>query len=771
MDKDKNKAKRPQPKLKPMDLQRFYGAELEATMEMRREMRSDENFAEGDMYGSESGVVMDERYQRADSKINFARSAVSLVCGMWAGTASEAKVVPGTGGDGEEGEMAQADAMIKDLIIRSHEKKGNARYHIRQAVRQAVTIGISWLQDFHYEKVDTDGVSRTVIQKTHEDWESCVWDSSFRQPDFSDGRYFFHHRFLDCDVAKMMYPDNKGEEIEKMKRRWTPYKNPIDEWRSWLGRYSHDSDGIANRRGNNNTGGNDEWHGFYSGVRNATGLSSVQGEREGVWVVRAWWREMQKVEMKDGGKKMAEYVFYQDFLTGGDGGMSDWVPLGKAKSWFWMPFTPIIYQREPKMGAPRGIVYDMKEPTLKINASIAQMLNAGTAQRLMIEEGALTPMFADMPNATVEQKMDRLSKAMNRLDQMIFLDDGALSGGKIKVEENANRFSQAGSLVNTLLPIFQNMVSAVNPSSLGVKGNADSGVAIGRMQQQTVTSMQDFIDNVNMAVVNSGKKALILVEYFDNMDDWYASEDWMRNHKLISPKDILKKGGFDDERYSLNALPAQYHVVPSAVFSTESERFITYLSEVSKTNPAIGTALIPMMIEQMNIPGASAYSQKVALMLKQQGVAVPDEFLAPEDKKAAEEAAQASGQMQQKQMQMEEATAGANINKAEADAELKRRQAENVQADTAQKMTATAAMHAGAGQEDATRAAADKLVELVQQVAGENKRLLEENEHYAMQQAGMAQGGGAPPPVGAPPTGAPPPGGPPPDGVPPDGVA
>lgn len=699
--------KKLKPRYKPRDLQNLYGAQLVASARMRFNMRDDQNFAEGDIFPDENNDVNHD-FQRSIVRLNLARTAVTLLLGTYASSAGEVKIIPGMGGDGPDGKKAQADAQLKNLVVRHHESHTHAKSEIRKAVKQAITVGIAWLHDHHYTRIDDFGKKTVVIEKEHEDWQRCVWDTSFRKADFSDGMYFFAHRYLDKDQAIGLFKDKKKLILENL-QDWTPYENPIDAWESYYrGGRPGGTGGVPSGGMFGDERGVDIDQ-YYASETFAASTGGG-GERQGIWCIRAWWREF-KVE--DG--CLREIVFYQDFLAN-SAGSSEWIPLSDAYTWFFIPYTPIIYGREPKAGFPRGAVYDMKEPTRHINTAISQMLNASTSQRLMIEESALGAMFADIPMASFEEKVARVQKSMNQLGQLIIVNDGAVSGKQIQWENNETRFAQANNVASLLLPLFQNFVSAVNPASLGAKSNADSGVAIGRMQQQTVISFKEPLDNIYLATKLSGQKFLQLIEHFDVVNDFYERDDILRGTDQVSPNDILERGGWEYDGYAMNLMRAKYNVIVAPVSGTENEKVMDAISGFTRSNPEAGSLFMPLMIRLMDIPQSREYSEKAAAMLKRQGVPVSDDLLSEEDRDDMQQESQAAAEQQQKDAAIQEKMVGVEIGKGEAEIKLK-----EAQALKAEREALMVGMENG---EDNS----EQIMEIVQQLLGQNKRLKEQTQ-------------------------------------------
>ena len=429
-------------------LKRFYEAELGLSADLRRTLEDDEAVVEGDLW---RGAQVDWTRQRTMPDLNLVRQTIRVVAGLANDQAGEALVLPAQGGQQGHEDMAQADATVKGHILKHHERACAARYHFRQAIAQAAACGISWLHDMNYAFGGRGGADAIFkIEKSHEDWRYIVWDTNFRKPDFSDGRYLFHHRFVDLDAAKKMYA-GKDKVLDSSATMFSAYRDiygPMtDTW------------GATHYGGP--TGG-DIW-GADRDTNYAGGFSGTEGmggRRDGVWIVRAWWRDY----IREQGQ-VRDQVYYRDFVISGSRGA--WHSLTQRGEWHFIPFTPILYSIDPSTGWPRGLAYDMKEVCRQFNLTVGKMMDSANSKSLQAEIGAIEPMFADRPDMTGEDKVRELEWKLARSFSVLLFANGALQGKTFNIDHNTAEFKQGMELANLMLNIAQSGVNSINSATLG----------------------------------------------------------------------------------------------------------------------------------------------------------------------------------------------------------------------------------------------------------------------------------------------------------------
>jgi hypothetical protein len=108
------------------------------------------------------------------------------------------KVLPRT-----EDDVDLADVKTKTLKYVSDINR--VTFGRSRAFADAVKAGIGWLDDGA-----RDDPTQDVLYSRTEDWRNVLWDSSAYELDLSDARYIFRWRWVDEDVALMMFPNRRN---------------------------------------------------------------------------------------------------------------------------------------------------------------------------------------------------------------------------------------------------------------------------------------------------------------------------------------------------------------------------------------------------------------------------------------------------------------------------------------------------------------------------------------------------------------------------------
>ena len=106
----------------------------------------------------------------------------------------------------------EAMAEVKTKLIKYTDDVNMTQWHRSRAFRQAVTAGLSWLE----EGANRDPESE-LIYSGWEDWRNVYRDSHSRNIDYNvDARYLFRRRVVDLDYAVALLPGSRGAEVEML---------------------------------------------------------------------------------------------------------------------------------------------------------------------------------------------------------------------------------------------------------------------------------------------------------------------------------------------------------------------------------------------------------------------------------------------------------------------------------------------------------------------------------------------------------------------------
>ena len=217
-------------------------------------------------------------------------------------------------------------------------------------------------------------------------------------------------------------------------------------------------------------------------------------------------------------------------------------------------------------------------------------------------------------------------------------------------------------------------------SSLGAKSNETSGRAIMARQREGDVSTFDFIDNLARAVRYAGR---VWLSMFIAVTDTTrvirtVSEDGKSDFVIIDPtleQAYVEKQGPNGEKVRvINPRIGQYDVtvVSGPSFTTKRDEAANFYTEIMRTAPNTAPALLPILMGNLDSPGADKAQKVLKAMLPPQiQAAMEDDDAKPQIPP------QVQGQLQQMQtviQKMQEALQEAQ--KKVADAELQAQESE-----------------------------------------------------------------------------------------------
>lgn len=179
----------------------WYFAEREKQSANRLEMAIDADFYDNIQWNPEDQAEVESRGQMA-LVYNEVAPMVDWLIGTERRQRADWKVLPRT-----EDDVQAAD--IKTKVLKYVSDVNRVVFNRSQAFSQAVKAGIGWLDDGV-----RDDPTQDVIYSKSEDWRNVLWDSSGYDLALSDSRYLFRWRWVDEDIAVMMFPD-RAEAIRR----------------------------------------------------------------------------------------------------------------------------------------------------------------------------------------------------------------------------------------------------------------------------------------------------------------------------------------------------------------------------------------------------------------------------------------------------------------------------------------------------------------------------------------------------------------------------
>lgn len=397
---------------------------------------------------------------------------IDSVLGMEAKTRSDWRVTP----DSDQGDDEIAEALNHKLNQAERQAKADAA--CSDAYASQVKVGLGWVevareQDPFAYKYRVESIHRNEI-----------WYDWLAKPDQSNARYLIRRKWMDRKIAKLMHQQNE-ELIEHAGNGW----QGIDP-------------GVMSMDGGQSTGlamSQDHERGWSIEEMQ---WRDVHNNR--VCLFEVWYRDYQRVlVIKSPDGRVIEYdqnnELHVHALASGIVDVS-WAVIGKVRLAWYMgphrlsdqptpykhnkfPYVPFWGKREDRTGVPYGLIRGMIYLQDEVNARIARMQWGLAATRTTRTDGAVVD-----DDATFRDEV-------GRPDADIVLDPEAMrQGGVFKVERDFElNKQQYDRLVDAREGIKR--TGGIYNAFMGQEGQAQSGVAISGLIEQSNQALADINDN------------------------------------------------------------------------------------------------------------------------------------------------------------------------------------------------------------------------------------------------------------------------------------
>ncbi|MBI5259817.1 MAG: hypothetical protein HY855_25175, partial [Burkholderiales bacterium] len=213
-------------------LQWFY-YERDRQAANRLEMAIDADFYDGLQWDEEDASIVTDRGQMPLTYNEVAPMA-DWIIGTERRNRVDWKVLPRT-----EDDVELADTKTKVLKYVSDVNK--VPFVRSRAFTDAVKAGLGWVDDGA-----RDDPTKDILYSKWEDWRNVLHDSSGMELDTEDWRYVFRWRWVDEDIAALMFPD-RAEKITTAVEDFDGHLDPLVEEDTWTTPF--DSAGQVGRSG------------------------------------------------------------------------------------------------------------------------------------------------------------------------------------------------------------------------------------------------------------------------------------------------------------------------------------------------------------------------------------------------------------------------------------------------------------------------------------------------------------------------------------------
>jgi len=174
----------------------WYYHEKDKQATNRLEMAMDCDFYDNMQWDPEDAQVLRDRGQMP-LVYNEIAPMVDWLIGTERRTRVDWRVMPRA-----EDDVELAD--VKTKVLKFVSDINRVPFNRSRAFADAVKAGVGWIDDGV-----RDDPTQDALYSKYEDWRNVLWDSSSYEHDLSDARYLFRWRWVDEDVALMMFPDRE----------------------------------------------------------------------------------------------------------------------------------------------------------------------------------------------------------------------------------------------------------------------------------------------------------------------------------------------------------------------------------------------------------------------------------------------------------------------------------------------------------------------------------------------------------------------------------
>lgn len=507
-------------------------------------------------------------------------------------------------------------AAVKTKVLKYVSDVNRAQFTRSRAFADAVKGGVGWVDDGA-----RDDPTQDVLYSKYEDWRNVLWDSSSYELDLADARYLFRWRWVDEDVALMMFPDRKDVIRQAVEDAGLAGDDQDDVW--FMGEKIEPT-----------------------GRLNGSGSASMlDTQRRRVKLYECQYRKPSKVKVVDDGPMRGAFVNDDDTtmaaaLEASGSGVVERVMmrvhfavfteaamLSSAPSFYRhnrFTLTPFWCYRRSRDRLPYGAVRRVRDIQQDLNKRASKALFLLNTNQIIADEGAVADLNiareeVDRPDGYIEKKSGK---------EFTIRRDTDAATGQIQMMTLA-----AQSIQKT---------GGVNNENLGRQTNAQSGAAIEARQSQGAVGTTEPFDNARYATQVQGEKQLSLTEQF------YTEEkvirltgakgviEWVK----VNTPEVQPDGSV---RYlnDITASLADFVVAEQDYAGTLRQVMFDSLQQlVQKLPPDVGLRLFTIAMEFSDLPNKDAIVEEIRRMT---GDRDPNKELTPEEQEA-EGAAQAEQQ-------------------------------------------------------------------------------------------------------------------------------
>lgn len=668
----------------------WYYYEKEKQAANRLEMATDHDFYDNLQWDPEDAAEVKSRGQMP-LVYNEVAPMIDWLIGTERRTRVDWKVLPRTEDDVQL-------ASIKTDVMKYVSDINRVPFLRSKAFADSVKGGVGWMDDGV-----RDDPTQDALYSKYEDWRNVIWDSDSYELDLSDARYIFRWRWVDEDVAVMMFPDRED-----------CIRRAVQD--AQLGGSSSSWDDELTIEGTDPLAGN-----IRNGTLYAQGSGMVvDAKRRKVRLVECQYRKPVKVQVVTAGPHKGALFDPRDTtlvesvqLRGGSivektlmrvhiAVFTETDMLSMGPSLYRhnkFSLTPIWCYRRNRDRMPYGAIRRVRDMQQDLNKRASKALFLLNTNQIIAEEGAV-------------EDWDAASDEVSRPDGRIIVRPGK------RFDIRRDTDAATGQIQMMTLDAQNIQKSAgVAQENMGRQTNAVSGEAIkARQMQGSVVTTEPF-DNLRLATQVQGEKQLSLTEQF------YPEEKVVR---LTGAKGAIKwvKVNQPEQqpdgsiRYlnDITSSAADFVVSEQDYSGTLRQVMFDSLNNVAaRLPPEVALRLLTMAFEFSDLPNKDEIADQFRKITGEQD---PNKELSPEEQQQAQQ----NQQMQMEAMQLQREQAMTALEEQRAKVRQINAQAAKLEAE-AKNFGADAAADAAAGAQDGANQVRAQAAQEIDRLTGQLQQL------------------------------------------------
>lgn len=598
----------------------------------RQEQLEDHEYYDNQQWDEEEIEALKERGQEP-VVFNQIATAIDWILGSERRTRVDWHVLPRSREDAEGAEAKSKLLKYVSDVNRIPEKRSIA-------FEDAVKGGVGWI-----ECGKRSNAAREPIFVEYEDWRNIWYDPLARKQDLTDARYIFRSKWVDLDVAMVMFP-----------KRANALKSAAYSGQTYFDEQQGEDTHITS----------EDVQDLENEISEASQADNLNA-RSRVRLMECWYRVPTRVQVMrgkglgvlDGEEYEPDNPEIQQLIDAGHASVIDALRM-KVRCMIYtgdvvlqdqespyrhnrFPFIPIWAKRRKKDGAPYGPIRNMKSPQNDLNKRRSKALFILSTNKIVADEDATDDWEelqdeASRPDGVIKKK---------RGSELEIFNETALADAHTQLMDQDAMYIQDAS--------------GVTNENLGRDTNAASGKAIEAKQDQGMTVTNRLFDNHKQAFQTLGEILISLIEQF------YSDEKQIRvtGHKgkpeWLELNQQRPDGGLVND---ITASKADF-IVSEDDFdeSLRQAMFHTLTEMITKIDPEIGMQLLDLVMDLSDLPGKEEIVNRIREI-----TGMDDPYADPDDPEAMQKK-QAREQAKAEQQEMERQRAIAEVEQAKAEVE------------------------------------------------------------------------------------------------------